>query len=68
VKQHTSWRSAKLHTRCGMGPCQGRVCGGAAAFLFGWTQDSVRSPLSPCPLGSLAQVGAPLTTGEKVSP
>ncbi|MGH2344945.1 MAG: FAD-dependent oxidoreductase, partial [Chloroflexota bacterium] len=45
---HASWRSAKLHTRCGMGPCQGRVCGGASAFLFGWTQDSVRAPITPC--------------------
>jgi NADPH-dependent 2,4-dienoyl-CoA reductase/sulfur reductase-like enzyme len=66
LQRHGSWRGAKLQTRCGMGPCQGRVCGGAAAFLFGWTQDSVRSPITPCPLGSLAQVGAPPTTGEKV--
>ena len=34
---HASWRSAKLHTRCGMGPCQGRICGPAMDFLFGWT-------------------------------
>src|SRR6202167_1823060 len=27
LRQHTCWRSAKLHTRCGMGSCQGRVCG-----------------------------------------
>ena len=31
-----SWRAAKLQTRCGMGPCQGRVCGAAAQFVFGW--------------------------------
>jgi NADPH-dependent 2,4-dienoyl-CoA reductase/sulfur reductase-like enzyme len=64
--EHASWRSAKLHTRCGMGPCQGRVCGGASAFLFGWTQDSVRAPITPCTLGSLAQIGASLKSGEKV--
>jgi NADPH-dependent 2,4-dienoyl-CoA reductase/sulfur reductase-like enzyme len=28
-----SWREAKLHTRCGMGPFQGRVCGPATQFL-----------------------------------
>lgn len=50
---HASWRSAKLHTRCGMGPCQGRICGGATAFLFGWTQDSVRTPVSPARIASL---------------
>ncbi len=66
MREHTSWRDAKLHTRGGMGPCQGRVCGGATAFLFGWTQDSVRSPITPCTLGSLAQVGAPRNKEEKV--
>ena len=28
----------------GMGPCQGRVCGPALAFLFGWDSDTVRPP------------------------
>jgi hypothetical protein len=50
---HPSWRSAKLHTRCGMGPCQGRVCGPAAEFLFGWKPESVRPPLFPPPRHSL---------------
>jgi D-hydroxyproline dehydrogenase subunit alpha len=49
-----SFREAKLHTRCGMGPCQGRVCGAAGEFLFGWTVDSVRPPLFPVLLSSLA--------------
>jgi D-hydroxyproline dehydrogenase subunit alpha len=53
LAMQTSWRSAKLHTRCGMGPCQGRVCGGATEFLYGWTQDSVRLPLSPTRISSL---------------
>jgi NADPH-dependent 2,4-dienoyl-CoA reductase/sulfur reductase-like enzyme len=56
VRQHVSWRSAKLHTRCGMGPCQGRVCGAATAFLLGWTQDAVRPPVTAAALGSLAQI------------
>jgi len=47
LAQHTSWRAAKLQTRCGMGPCQARVCGPAAGFLFGWAQDSIRPPIFP---------------------
>jgi D-hydroxyproline dehydrogenase subunit alpha len=50
---HTSWRSAKLQTRCGMGPCQGRVCGSATEFLFNWSVDSPRPPAFPARVGSL---------------
>lgn len=46
-------REAKLHTRCGMGPCQGRICGAATQFLFGWSNDSVRPPVFPVNLASL---------------
>lgn len=53
---HPSWRAAKLHTRCGMGPCQGRVCGPATEFLFGWQPDSVRPPIYPARFESLAFV------------
>ncbi|WP_230427346.1 NAD(P)/FAD-dependent oxidoreductase [Collimonas humicola] len=53
LQGHASWRSAKLHTRCGMGPCQGRVCGGATDFLFGWQPDAVRLPISPARVSSL---------------
>ncbi|TKC92630.1 FAD-binding protein [Trinickia terrae] len=35
VAAHASWRDAKLHTRCGMGACQGRTCGAAAHMYFG---------------------------------
>jgi NADPH-dependent 2,4-dienoyl-CoA reductase/sulfur reductase-like enzyme len=55
VRQCANWREAKLHTRCGMGPCQGRVCGGAVEFLLGWKPESVRPPVLPVRLGSLAQ-------------
>ena len=51
--EHASWRAAKLHARCGMGPCQGRVCAPAAEFLFGWQIDSVRPPLFPVRCSSL---------------
>ncbi|HEX4022642.1 MAG TPA: FAD/NAD(P)-binding oxidoreductase [Acidobacteriaceae bacterium] len=54
ISQHTSWRSAKLHTRCGMGPCQGRICGTALEFLKGWNVDSVRPPIFPVQMTSLA--------------
>jgi D-hydroxyproline dehydrogenase subunit alpha len=50
---HESWRAAKLQTRCGMGPCQGRVCGGAVEFLFGWRAESVRPPALPVRVESL---------------
>lgn len=54
LAQHDSWRAAKLHTRCGMGACQGRVCGPAVKFLFGWNPESVRPPVFPARVGSLA--------------
>ncbi|HLJ77433.1 MAG TPA: FAD/NAD(P)-binding oxidoreductase [Acidobacteriaceae bacterium] len=56
LRQHTSWRSAKLHTRCGMGPCQGRVCGPAVQFLLNWKPESVRPPVFPVRVESLAGI------------
>ena len=53
LRAHTSWRAAKLQTRCGMGPCQGRVCGGAVEFLLGWRAESVRPPALPVRVESL---------------
>ena len=47
LRTYDSWRAAKLQTRCGMGPCQGRVCGSAVEFLFGWKPQSVRPPVLP---------------------
>jgi NADPH-dependent 2,4-dienoyl-CoA reductase/sulfur reductase-like enzyme len=58
LTKHSGWRDAKLHTRCGMGPCQGRVCGPATEFLFGWRVDSVRPPIFPARVESLAAIGA----------
>ena len=55
LRAHTGWREAKLQTRCGMGPCQGRVCGGAVEFLMGWTSESVRPPLFPARIGTIDQ-------------
>ena len=52
--QCSGWTEAKLHTRCGMGACQGRVCGAAAQFLFGWAPPAPRPPLSPARIATLA--------------
>lgn len=54
-EQQAAWRAVKLHTRCGMGPCQGRICGGAIEFLLGWSAESVRPPVFPVKVGSLIQ-------------
>ncbi|POR50701.1 NADPH-dependent 2,4-dienoyl-CoA reductase/sulfur reductase-like enzyme [Paraburkholderia eburnea] len=53
--QHGSWRDAKLHTRCGMGPCQGKICGEAAAFCLGWERNGLRAPFSPARIGTLME-------------
>ena len=56
---------AKAYTRCGMGPCQGRVCGtvvttilaraaGVAPAAVGYTR--IRPPLVPVPLAALARM------------
>jgi hypothetical protein len=56
MRAYDSWRAAKLQTRCGMGPCQGRICGAATEFLFGWGMESVRPPVFPARMESLARV------------
>jgi hypothetical protein len=53
LKSHEDWNDAKLQTRCGMGACQGRVCGPATEALFGWRPSSVRPPLFPVPLSAM---------------
>ena len=53
LKEFTNFRDAKLQTRCGMGPCQGRICGAATEFLFGWEPGSVRPPIFPVRMENL---------------
>ena len=67
LREHTSWRAAKLHTRCGMGPCQGRICGPATQFLFKWNPDSIRPPVFPARVEHLAPQpqSIPEVTGER---
>jgi D-hydroxyproline dehydrogenase subunit alpha len=54
-----SWREAKLHTRCGMGACQGRICGPGTEFLFGWNYSGARPPVFPATLASMAKTTEP---------
>lgn len=67
ARQFDSWREAKLRTRCGMGACQGRVCGSAAEALFGWKIDSVRPPVFAVECGSLASVSCAGASGANQS-
>ncbi len=65
MQAYHGWTDAKLQTRCGMGPCQGRVCGPAAEFLLGWKPPiSMRQPLYPVPLRALS---SPLASTSKVA-
>jgi NADPH-dependent 2,4-dienoyl-CoA reductase/sulfur reductase-like enzyme len=59
VSRYDNWRDAKLHTRCGMGACQGRICGAAAQTYFGWTAGAPRPPLVPTRIGALMESGQP---------
>jgi thioredoxin reductase len=58
LSQFEDWRSAKLHTRCGMGACQGRVCGAANRFLFSWEKDAGKLPVNSATIASLVMLGS----------
>lgn len=74
---HANWREARLHTRCGMGPCQGRICRPATQYLLGYPFEEdfesqvsslksevfARPPIFPVRLGSL--LGPVLSTKER---
>ncbi len=47
VKDAACARQAKLYTRAGMGPCQGRTCMPGLDFLLAWQPDTVRPPIEP---------------------
>lgn len=63
LRGFASQRQAKLATRCGMGACQGRICGAALAELGLFTSsdsddgrdDGRRPPLFPIRLATLAE-------------
>ena len=56
IRKYGSKREAKLHTRAGMGPCQGRVCGPALKHLMGWKEDTIRPPIFPASVHALLAV------------
>jgi len=68
IQAKTSWRSAKLHARCGMGPCQGRICGPALEFLKGWGSESVRPPIFPTTVGNLTELEMRSSTDRGAGP
>jgi len=50
-----SWtfRQAKLYTRIGMGPCQGRICAAALECLWGWPREVPRPPIQPARVAAI---------------
>jgi len=79
LRGHADLRDAKLASRCGMGACQGRICGsvltelGLAPRHDDFSDDGRRPPLFPVRLDALAQSlpdprlpEPPLTTLDKV--
>lgn len=61
LRDSRSRREAKLYTRCGMGPCQGRICGQILDFLCSPDCDNPRTPVFPARLETL-------TTTEELAP
>lgn len=59
LSNQQGWNQAKLSTRCGMGACQGRVCGAATQALFGWSPGAPRPPFSPARIETLTRLGQP---------
>ncbi|MGY0634308.1 FAD-dependent oxidoreductase [Luteimonas sp. A478] len=57
LEGHRSDREMKLVSRCGMGPCQGRICGSAIAEMRGIRRGGFRFPIFPIPLAALSGVG-----------
>jgi bacterioferritin-associated ferredoxin len=62
----TGPNQAKAYLRCGMGPCQGRLCGATVAALIAETRglppEAVgtyrpRAPYTPITVGALARAG-----------
>ncbi len=79
LRGHADLRDAKLVSRCGMGACQGRICGSALTELGlaprhdDFSDDGRRPPLFPVRLDALARSlpdpllpESPFTTLDKV--
>jgi len=59
LRQQPGWTAAKMSSRCGMGACQGRVCGTATQFMFGWDAPAPRPPFVPARVSTLALLAKP---------
>ncbi len=57
VRLAMSGRDAKLQSRCGMGACQGRVCGPIVQRVLGCEPPAVRPPVFATTVGTLAAGG-----------
>jgi len=55
LESYRDAREAKLATRCGMGACQGRICGAALTELRRFSSGEIRPPLFPARLSSLSE-------------
>ncbi|MGN6504623.1 MAG: FAD-dependent oxidoreductase, partial [Tepidisphaeraceae bacterium] len=64
VKNAFSGRDAKLQTRCGMGVCQGRVCGPVLQRLIGAESPQVRPPVFTTRIATLARAPAMASRGD----
>jgi NADPH-dependent 2,4-dienoyl-CoA reductase/sulfur reductase-like enzyme len=53
VERCRGFRQARVHSRLGMGACQGRTCGDALEFLRDWEPEPARPPIAPVPLAAL---------------
>ncbi|WP_300298021.1 NAD(P)/FAD-dependent oxidoreductase [Ferrovibrio sp.] len=69
----TGPNQTKFFSRCGMGPCQGRICGLPVTQILAreLRRDPgevgayrIRPPLKPIPIGSLAALDSTTTTGD----
>jgi NADPH-dependent 2,4-dienoyl-CoA reductase/sulfur reductase-like enzyme len=66
----------KFFSRCGMGPCQGRICGGVVTQVLAAELGRpvaevgayrIRSPLKPVPLGAFSALAMPDRADEPVT-
>ena len=58
----TDWQQAKMATRCGMGACQGKICGAIAQDYWHWPLPAPRQPLIPVAIEQLVQL--PIATNQ----
>lgn len=65
VQTAISGRDAKLQSRCGMGVCQGRVCGPILSRLISAEAPQIRPPVSVTTIATLMAAGG--SSGEEIA-